>query len=71
MNIQMTVNGQSRGGDVEPRLLLVHFLRENLGLTGTKIGVRYQPVRVLRGAHERSDRQILYHLGGTGRWSRD
>ena len=38
MNIQMTVNGQSRGADVEPRLLLVHFLRENLGLTGTKIG---------------------------------
>ena len=38
MNIEMTVNGQSRGADVEPRLLLVHFLRENLGLTGTKIG---------------------------------
>ena len=34
----MTVNGQSRAADVEPRLLLVHFLRENLGLTGTKIG---------------------------------
>ena len=34
----MTVNGQSREADVEPRLLLVHFLRENLGLTGTKIG---------------------------------
>ena len=38
MNINMTVNGQSREADVEPRLLLVHFLRENLGLTGTKIG---------------------------------
>jgi len=38
LNIQMTVNGQSRAADVEPRLLLVHFLRENLGLTGTKIG---------------------------------
>lgn len=34
----MTVNGTVREGDVEPRLLLVHFLRENLGLTGTHIG---------------------------------
>jgi len=33
-----TVNGVRREADVEPRLLLVHFLRENLGLTGTHIG---------------------------------
>jgi carbon-monoxide dehydrogenase small subunit len=32
------VNGRSHQAEVEPRLLLVHFLRENLGLTGTKIG---------------------------------
>ena len=38
LKIQMTVNGERREGDVEPRLLLVHFLRDNLGLTGTKIG---------------------------------
>ena len=36
--IQMTVNGQARRADVDPRLLLVHYLREELGLTGTKIG---------------------------------
>ena len=36
--IKMTVNGQSRSAEVDPRLLLVHYLRENLGLTGTKIG---------------------------------
>ena len=36
--IQVTVNGRSHQAEVEPRLLLVHFLRENLGLTGTKIG---------------------------------
>ena len=36
--INMTVNGQSRQAEVDPRLLLVHFLREKLGLTGTKIG---------------------------------
>ncbi|MDH2900371.1 MAG: (2Fe-2S)-binding protein [archaeon] len=38
MNITVSVNGQKRVADVEPRLLLVHFLRENLSLTGTHIG---------------------------------
>jgi carbon-monoxide dehydrogenase small subunit len=37
-HISVTVNGQTYEGDVEPRLLLVHFLRDNLGLTGTHIG---------------------------------
>jgi aerobic carbon-monoxide dehydrogenase small subunit len=36
--IQLEVNGKSVEKSVEPRLLLVHFLRENLGLTGTKVG---------------------------------
>jgi aerobic carbon-monoxide dehydrogenase small subunit len=36
--IDVTVNGQARAADVEPRLLLVHFLRETLGLTGTHVG---------------------------------
>ena len=36
--IRVTVNGQERESEVEPRTLLVHFLRETLGLTGTKIG---------------------------------
>ena len=34
----MTVNGVERTGEVEPRTLLVHFLRDNLGLTGTHVG---------------------------------
>lgn len=34
----MDVNGATREADVEPRLLLVHFLREHLRLTGTHIG---------------------------------
>jgi carbon-monoxide dehydrogenase small subunit len=38
VNIDVTVNGEVRSADVEPRLLLVHFLRENLGLTGTHVG---------------------------------
>jgi carbon-monoxide dehydrogenase small subunit len=34
----MTVNGRAVAADVEPRTLLVHFLREQLNLTGTHIG---------------------------------
>jgi carbon-monoxide dehydrogenase small subunit len=37
-HIACTVNGVRREADVEPRLLLVYFLRENLGLTGTNVG---------------------------------
>jgi len=36
--IRMTVNGVSQSHEVEPRLLLVHYLREVVGLTGTHIG---------------------------------
>jgi carbon-monoxide dehydrogenase small subunit len=36
--ITVSVNGQARAADVETRLLLVHFLRQTLGLTGTHIG---------------------------------
>jgi len=36
--IAVTVNGNRRQAVVEPRLLLVHFLREDLGLTGTHVG---------------------------------
>jgi carbon-monoxide dehydrogenase small subunit len=36
--ITVTVNGQPRSIEVEPRLLLVHFLREKLALTGTHVG---------------------------------
>jgi aerobic carbon-monoxide dehydrogenase small subunit len=36
--ISLTVNGKTRKADVEPRLLLVHYLREHLRLTGTHVG---------------------------------
>ena len=36
--VTVTVNGQQHVGEVEPRLLLVHFLRDTLGLTGTHVG---------------------------------
>ena len=38
MKVGMKVNGAERTGDVEPRVLLVDFLRSNLRLTGTHIG---------------------------------
>ncbi len=38
VEITVTVNGSTYTRDVEPRRLLVHFIREDLGLTGTNIG---------------------------------
>jgi carbon-monoxide dehydrogenase small subunit len=37
-NVTITVNGRSESRDVEDRTLLVHFLRDHLGLTGTHVG---------------------------------
>ena len=36
--LQVTVNGESHSSEVQPRLLLVHYLRDELGLTGTHVG---------------------------------
>ena len=38
MNIILNINGKSHSHDVEPRLLLIHYLREVAGLTGPHIG---------------------------------
>jgi carbon-monoxide dehydrogenase small subunit len=38
VKISLSINGQKREADVEPRLLLVHYLRDLAGLTGTHIG---------------------------------
>ncbi len=38
VQVRIEVNGTSHDREVEPRLLLVHFLREELGLTGTNVG---------------------------------
>lgn len=37
-NVSMTVNGKAVSAEVEPRTLLVHYLRTHLGLTGTHVG---------------------------------
>src|SRR5487761_1214494 len=38
MQVKLTVNGEPRSDDVEPRLLLVHYLRERLGLRAANVG---------------------------------
>jgi carbon-monoxide dehydrogenase small subunit len=38
MDVNITVNGAATSRDVEPRTLLVHYLRDELGLTGTHVG---------------------------------
>ena len=38
VGVRVTVNGEPREDQVEPRLLLVHWLRDRLGLTGTRVG---------------------------------
>ncbi|GAC1592243.1 MAG: (2Fe-2S)-binding protein [Acidimicrobiales bacterium] len=38
MKVNVTVNGTAHSDEIEPRLLLVHYLRETLGLTGTNVG---------------------------------
>ncbi|HEX3749599.1 MAG TPA: (2Fe-2S)-binding protein [Streptosporangiaceae bacterium] len=38
MKVELTVNGEARSDDVEPRLLLVHYLREVLGLRAANVG---------------------------------
>ena len=38
MSVSIAVNGAETSGEVEPRLLLVHYIRDVLGLTGTNVG---------------------------------
>jgi aerobic-type carbon monoxide dehydrogenase small subunit (CoxS/CutS family) len=45
-SIRVTINGRLYEEDIEPRQMLVHFLRENIGLTGVH-GLRYRRMRRL------------------------
>jgi carbon-monoxide dehydrogenase small subunit len=38
VRVTISVNGEQRTDEIEPRLLLVHYLRDHLGLTGTHVG---------------------------------
>ena len=72
VKVSMTVNGKPVTAEVEPRTLLVNFLREQLRLTGTHVGCDTAPVRRLHDPHERQGGEVLQHAGAcrpTGRRS--
>jgi len=79
LTVNMQVNGNPVGGEIEDRTLLATFLRENLRLTGTHIGcdtsqcgacVVHEPVRRLCRARGWQVGEILHHAGRHGRWLR-
>ena len=65
--ISLTVNGQPHVAEVEPRRLLVDFLREDLGLTGTHIGCEHGVCGTCTVLLERRQRPLLHHPGRPGR----
>ena len=67
VSVSMTVNGKRPAARWKTRTLLVDFLRSNLGLTGTHVGLRHQPVRRLRRPCERRLGQVLHDARGPGR----
>ena len=66
MRIQLSVNGEKHEADVEPRLLLVHLLRENLRLTGTHIGCDTTPLRRLHGPPGRPRGEVVHGVRRAG-----
>ena len=58
--VKITVNGKAFTQDVEPRLLLVHFLRDTAGLTGTKVGCDTSQCGVVHGAARRRRHEVLH-----------
>ena len=71
MNVSITVNGEQVSREIEPRQLLVHFIRETPGLTGHPLGLRHLELRRLRGADGRRAGQVLHDPGGDVRGPRD
>ena len=67
MQITVTVNGEEHTRDVEPRLLLVHFLRDELGLTGTHWGCDTSNCGVCVVLARRRAGQVLHGARGHGR----
>ena len=67
--VSITVNGERRVADVEPRLLLAHFLRQGLRLTGTHTGCDTTKLRGLHRPPRRQTGQVLHGAGGAGRWA--
>ena len=70
MQVTLTVNGDEVTREIEPRLLLVHFLRDELGLTGHPLGLRHLQLRHLRRADGRRAGEVVHGARGDGRWTR-
>ena len=66
-HVSITVNGKRRTADVEPRLLLVHFLREHLNLTGAHVGCDTSQCGACTVPARRAQREVVHHLRRTGR----
>ena len=69
-HISVTVNGEAHEADVEPRLLLVHFLRDNLGLTGTHVGCDTSNCGACTVQVDGQSAKSLHDARGPGRWPR-
>ena len=66
-HITITVNGEVREADVEPRLLLVHLLRDNFGLTGTHVGCDTSNCGACTVQVDGAERQVLHDARRPGR----
>ena len=64
--VSVGVNGTTYTREVEPRDLLVYFLREELGLTGNARRLRHQPVRRMHHPHRQSARQVVHAVRRPG-----
>ena len=69
--ITLTVNGAPREVHVEPRALLVYFLRDQLGLTGTHVGCDTSQCGGVHGARRRARRMKLHDARRPGGGRRD
>ena len=65
-HVTMKVNGAEVEGLVEPRTLLVHFIRENLQLTGTHIGCETTHCGACTVDIDGMSVKILHHVRGAG-----
>ena len=67
--ITLRVNGTERRGQVEPRKLLVDFLREDLGLTGSHVGCETRHLRGVYDSRQWRIRPLVSDAGGAGQRS--
>ena len=68
--VEITINGRSYSGEVEPRQLLVHFIRENAGLTGTKVGCDTSQCGTCTVKLDGVIREVVHGADGAGRRAR-